>query len=94
MQALGFANEAQKLQQNGDGPCLGFCRDQVGTKTQYHLAFSQTPGRLHPPLGTHVWNSLCSFMGIYGSSCIRWPLSLKHVSSFEPSVWNIYLWFL
>lgn len=94
-QALCFVNEIQKLQQGGDGPRPRFGRARVGTKTQYHLEFSQTSGRPLPPLGTFLfaWDSLCSFAGLCGTR-IAWALAQKWVSSFEPPLWNLYLWFL
>lgn len=74
-----------ELQRRPHEPCPGFCRDQGGTKTQCHLAFSETSERSLSPLSSHM----------FGSPHAR---SQAHVSLLqngpcEPSVWPIHLWF-
>lgn len=55
--SLCFANGAWKLLYKGDGPCPGFFSDWTGTKTQCHLAFSQTSERPLLPLNTSTFGT-------------------------------------
>lgn len=82
--SLCFANGAWKLLYKEDGPCPGFFSDWTGTKTQCHLAFSQTSERPLLPLNTSTFGTpLCSFMCIC-SAPAEWSLQAVSLAFFSP----------